>query len=69
MNSLGIFENMLSVMYRTSNSIVNVLQDPTDGKLISVVIDDGEDIQEYNFGESRFVENPSFDSLQWGNYA
>lgn len=69
MNSLGTFENMLSVMYRTSNSIVNVLQDPTDGKLISVVIDDGEDIQEYNFGESRFVENPSFDSLQWGNYA
>ncbi len=69
MNSIGILGSLLTVDYKNSQCIVTVLQDPTSGKLVSVLVDDGDEVMEYNYAKAQNTINYGNDPLQWGLFA
>lgn len=69
MESIGTVAGLLYTDYKSSICIVTVLQNPTNGQLISVLVDDGEDIQEYNYNKGRTGISYGTDQLQWGLFA
>ncbi len=68
MNSIGI-SGLLTVDYRNSLCIVTILQDPSNGNLVSVIVDDGDEVMEYNYAKSPNTMNYGSDPLQWGLFA
>lgn len=68
MNSIGI-SGLLTVDYRNSLCIVTILQDPSNGKLVSVIVDDGDEVREYKYAKSQNTMNYGSDPLQWGLFA
>lgn len=67
MNSIGIVAGLLSVIYQNSLSIVTILQDKK-GHLISLIIDDGIDVREYNYGKHDY-DVDGYEMTIKGNYA
>jgi len=69
MESIGTISGLLYTDYKSSNCIITVLHNPTDGQLISVLVDDGEDVKEFNYNKGRSGINYGTDQLQWGLFA
>jgi hypothetical protein len=69
MNSIGISGGLLTVDYKNSLCIVTILQDPSSGKLVSVLVDDGDEVMEYNYAKTQNSMNYGSDPLQWGLFA
>lgn len=69
MDSIGTLGGLLTVDYRNSLCIVTILQDPSNGKLVTVIVDDGDEVMEYNYAKSINTMNYGTDPLQWGLFA
>ncbi len=66
MNALGEINGLLTVDYLSSACIFTILQDPRTGKLISFLVDDGNEISEYSYSKPGFNTMPGAEPLQWG---
>lgn len=69
MESIGTVAGLLYTDYKSSICIVTVLQNPTNGQLISILVDDGEDVKEYQYNKRKTGINYGTDVLQWGLFA
>lgn len=69
MNAIGTFDGLLTVSYKNSNSILTILLDPRDGEIMSFLVDDGEDVREFNICEKKSTVQYGTDPLQWGLFA
>ncbi|HLO90312.1 MAG TPA: hypothetical protein VK172_04020 [Lentimicrobium sp.] len=69
MNAIGTIEGLLSVSYKNSGSIFTILLDPKNGEIISFLVDDGEDVREFNLHEKKSSIEYGTDPLQWGLFA
>ena len=69
---MDLFANisgLLAVDYKNSNSLITVIQDPCTGKLISFLVDDGEEISEYSYNQAGYYAQEGSEPLQWGLFA
>lgn len=69
MDSIGTVAGLIYSEYKSAFCIVTVLQNPSDGMLVSVLVDDGEDVMEYNYNKGKSGINYGTDELQWGLFA
>lgn len=69
MDSIGTTAGLLTSQYRTSQSIITIMVDPSDGTLMSVLVDDGDGILEYNYEKKHSGISYGTDELQWGLFA
>lgn len=66
MNSIGLISGYLSVSYLNSQNIITIVQDFTKGDLLSIIVDDGEEVKEYNYSKSHNQHSINTNPLQWG---
>jgi hypothetical protein len=69
MNSIGTISGLISNYFVNSENLITILLNPTDGRLISLIIDDGEDVKEFNYEVPVSGVNYGSHSLQWGLFA
>lgn len=66
MNTLGAMNGLLTTDFISSTCIFTILQEPGSGRLISFLVDDGDEINEYTYEKPNFYAQPGTDPLQWG---
>lgn len=69
MDSIGTLAGLLSIAYKQSDNILTILLDPRTGNLMSFLVDDGTEIQEFYFSEKKSSIEYGTDPLQWGLFA
>lgn len=69
MNSIGTIAGLLSVAFKNSDSIFTILLDPRTGKLMSFLVDDGDEVMEYTYNKIHSGVEYGSDPLQWGLFA
>ncbi len=66
MNYIGLISGYLSVSYLNSQSIITIVQDFTRGDLLSIIVDDGDEVKEYNYRTTRNPHSINTNPMQWG---
>ncbi len=69
MDSIGTISGLISNYFVNSEHLITILLNPADGRLMSITVDDGNDIQEYNYDEPVTGITYGNHSLQWGLFA
>ena len=69
MDSIGTISGLISSYFINSQNLITILLNPADGRLVSITVDDGNDIQEYNYEEPASGVNYGTHELQWGLFA
>ncbi len=66
MNPFGILGGLISVIHQNSVGFITVLQNPVTGELMSIIIDDGIQIKEYDYSKRKTGEHGGSGILQPG---
>ncbi|HLN53087.1 MAG TPA: hypothetical protein VK212_05220 [Lentimicrobium sp.] len=69
MDSIGTISGLISNYFVNSQNLITILLNPVDGKLMSITVDDGEDVQQFNYEEPASGVNFGTHSLEWGLFA
>ncbi len=66
MNSIGLITGFLSVSFASSGSIIHIIHNTTDGSLQSIIVDDGDEINEYSYNRRTRPVTVANHPLKWG---
>lgn len=69
MDSIGTISGLISSYFMNSENLITILVNPADGKLVSILVDNGEDVEEFNYENHGTGMNYGTHSLEWGLFA
>jgi hypothetical protein len=66
MNSIGLITGFLSVSFASSGNIIHIIHNTTDGSLHSIIVDNGDEINEYSYNLGTSPITVADHPLKWG---